>query len=68
MKTKMFLIAFVAIAISACSESKSVTKVDKSVYHDGNGFRLKKIRVDSIDYVVVKDYMSGGVAIIRHSK
>ena len=64
----MFLIAFVAIAISACSISKSVTKVDKSVYHDYNGFRLKKIRVDSVDYVVLKDYISGGVGIIRHSK
>lgn len=64
----MFLIAFIAIAISSCSESKSVTKVDKSVYYDDNGFVIRKIRVDSVDYVVARDYMSGGVAIIKHSK
>lgn len=64
----MFLIAFIAIAISACSESKSVTKVDKSVYYDDNSLTVRKIRVDSVDYVVVRDYMSGGVSITKHSK
>jgi len=68
MKTKMFLITFIAIAMSACSESKSVTKVDKSIYYDDNGFTIRKIRVDSVDYVVVRDYMSGGVSITKHSK
>ena len=54
--------------MSACSESKSVTKVDKSIYYDDNGFTIRKIRVDSVDYIVAKDYMSGGVAITKHSK
>jgi hypothetical protein len=30
--------------------------------------RVHKIKIDSITYIIVKDFGSGGVAITKHSK
>ena len=73
MKTKMFLIAFVAIVMVACNEKE--IRANKQANQQANqqslsyesGVNVRKVRVDSIDYIVVTNYGSG-VAIIRHSK
>jgi hypothetical protein len=69
MKSKLFLIVFIAIAIIGCSESESqvIEKVDRSIYYHKDGVTVTKVKVDSIEYVVVKNFQSG-IAIIRHSK
>jgi len=66
---KIFLIAFIIIAMSACSEgeSKLNQKTNQQSLSYESGVNVRKVRVDSIDYIVVTNYGSG-VAIIRHSK
>lgn len=72
MTYKMFLIVLIAIGfaivINACShvEYKTDNKPDSLSYYK-NGLAVRKIRVDSIDYVVVTNYQSG-ISIIKHSK
>jgi hypothetical protein len=65
---KIFLIAFIFMAFIGCEESKYKHEVKP---HDnsylGNGVYVRKVTMDSIDYVVVTNYQSG-IAIIRHSK
>jgi outer membrane lipoprotein SlyB len=69
MKTKMFLIAFVAIAMVACNEKeiRANKQANQQSLSYESGVNVRKVRVDSIDYIVVTNYGSG-VAIIRHSK
>ena len=66
---KIFLIAFITVAMIACSESKPKAnqKTNQQSLSYESGVNVRKVRVDSIDYIVVTNYGSG-VAIIRHSK
>jgi outer membrane lipoprotein SlyB len=66
---RLFLMAFVAIGIVGCNESEIKTnqQTNQQSLSYESGVNVRKVRVDSIDYIVLTNYGSG-VAIIRHSK
>ena len=53
----------------ACNESEIKTnqKTNQETLSYQSGVNVRKVRVDSIDYIVVTNY-GHGIAIIRHSK
>jgi hypothetical protein len=59
--------------IIGCSSNKKEnqemeTKSENTVYIPISMLRVHKIKIDSIEYIIVKDFGSGGVAITKHSK
>jgi hypothetical protein len=59
--------------IIGCSSNKKDNqelqqKSENTVYIPISMLRVHKIKIDSIEYIIVKDFGSGGVAITKHSK
>lgn len=58
------LITFLSIFIlTSCDDVKNQTK-DETYIHDSFGYGVFKLRVDSVDYVIVRSPQ--GIAIIKH--
>lgn len=67
---KIFLLLAVTSLFSCSSskeEKKQINNINKEILYDDMFTEVSKMRVDSIQYIVVRTG-SGGVAIIRHSK
>lgn len=45
---------------------KLYEKSENTFYIPISGLRVHKIKIDSIEYIIVKDFGSGGVAITKH--
>jgi len=68
MKTKLILIAVLAMAMSGCADNQIdySTRVNKAnLVYDNASLSVYKITVDSVDYLLV-DRANGGTAIIKH--
>ena len=63
------ILIFVSIMVLSCSESKNNTteQIDSSIYYNKGGITVRKVKVDSIEYIIVKNFQHG-ISIIRHSK
>jgi hypothetical protein len=69
---KYITLLSIFLIIGCGSNKKDNQKLDENskntVYIPISMLRVHKIKIDSITYIIVKDFGSGGVAITKHSK